>query len=316
MNKRKVGLEEIRFGIFTDKKLEREYFNHEIGKSMKYIRPMLLVLGVLYLLFLLPDYYLIKNPVTYKMIVINRLTLLALVVILYRKLGYMKDYQAYSRWLTVYEMLFSISFLFIAYQYEAPDFLIQAFGVMLIILGIYIIPSRWLSMVFSSAFVSIGFFSLSLYYMPMVFIRGLLFGMTLQLAVGPVFFAVLHKSMRESIGEAFKMVLGVAVTDAFYIFISFTGIGALLKIELLKRFILIGGAGILIFFGVLYFKNAGKNRAEVENMDEVDFRPGKRSNSFLACCLNSFRYIPLTVMLLIQIITEDTALKRAAQYVS
>jgi threonine/homoserine/homoserine lactone efflux protein len=89
---------------------------------------------------------------------------------------------------------------------------------------------------------------------------GFLFGLTLQLAIGPVFLAVLHKAVREGFWESLKMIIGVALTDAFYITVSFTGVGRLLRVPLLRTVIHHAGAGVLIFFGCLYLLNAGKSR--------------------------------------------------------
>ncbi|MEW9122944.1 MAG: LysE family transporter [Thermotaleaceae bacterium] len=93
----------------------------------------------------------------------------------------------------------------------------------------------------------------------MIFVQGLLLGLTLQLSVGPVFFAVLHKSINQGFLEAFKMTIAVTLVDAFYICISFTTISALLKIQFFHRLMNIGGMAILIYFGWTYIKNANKN---------------------------------------------------------
>lgn len=99
----------------------------------------------------------------------------------------------------------------------------------------------------------------------MPFLKGFLLGMALQLSVGPVFFALLHKSLREGFREAFKMTLGVALVDAFYIALSFTAVSGLLAqgshFNIVLRW---GGAAILIFFGWGYFKRAGESKAPLK----------------------------------------------------
>ena len=95
---------------------------------------------------------------------------------------------------------------------------------------------------------------------PLSFLQGLLFGLTLQLAVGPVFFAVLHQAITEGFSEAVKMVIGVALVDAFYIGVSFSGVGALLNIWFLKKVIFGGGAFVLVFLGARYFKKKEPQR--------------------------------------------------------
>lgn len=92
----------------------------------------------------------------------------------------------------------------------------------------------------------------------MNFIYGFAFGMLLQISVGPVFFAVFHKSINEGFSEALKMILGVTLVDAFYILISFTTISELLKIHYLNVVIRFSGTILLILFGVNYIKRANK----------------------------------------------------------
>lgn len=103
----------------------------------------------------------------------------------------------------------------------------------------------------------------------MIFFQGLLLGLTLQISVGPVFFAVLHKSMNEGFLEALKMTYAVALVDTFYICISFTMISALLKISYLHKIISAAGMVILIYFGLTYIINAKKksNMAESKSKD-------------------------------------------------
>lgn len=82
--------------------------------------------------------------------------------------------------------------------------------------------------------------------------------MTLQISVGPIFFAVLHKSITESRKEALIMTMGVALVDAFYIALSFTGVALLLNYPLAQNIFLLLGSAVLIYFGVGYWSKAGK----------------------------------------------------------
>ena len=101
-----------------------------------------------------------------------------------------------------------------------------------------------------------------------MYLNGLLLGMTLQLSLGPVFFAVLHKALTEGSREAAKMTLGAALIDAFYIGLSFTGIAFLLQLKYLQGAVLIFGAFILIIFGLRYIKKALKGIYEVNNEEK------------------------------------------------
>lgn len=90
----------------------------------------------------------------------------------------------------------------------------------------------------------------------MTYINGFLLGMTLQLSLGPVFFAVTHKAVTEGGKEDFKMSLGAAIIDSFYIALSFTGIVLLLQIRFMQSLLLAAGSIILFIFGMRYILKA------------------------------------------------------------
>lgn len=111
--------------------------------------------------------------------------------------------------------------------------------------------------------------------------------MTLQLSLGPVFFAVLHKAVTENSREAFKMSLGAAVIDSFYIGLSFTGVALLLQILVAQSIVLGLGALVLIIFGIRYLRKAYQRfkkpsepgQVKIENIhDSID---GVKASSFL-----------------------------------
>lgn len=147
----------------SDPDLEREFFRHYIENSMKFLRPMVLFLGVFNMLFIIPDYYLVQNE-RILFILGARAVFLLLVVFLYLGLGRIKDYKKLAFVITFYEILAILTFLYIFNQYESPNFLIQAFGVMVIIICVFMIPNRWINMVFASVLVSVGFVGMSTYY--------------------------------------------------------------------------------------------------------------------------------------------------------
>ncbi len=92
----------------------------------------------------------------------------------------------------------------------------------------------------------------------MEYFKGLLLGMTLQLSLGPVFFAVLHKAITKNSGEALKMSFGAAAIDALYIGLSFTGVALLLQIIVAQSIVLGLGAMVLMVFGLRYLRKANQ----------------------------------------------------------
>lgn len=156
------------WGEFKDKEREKKYFQEEIVQSLSYIKPLVLILGSLYFLFIIPDYFLIRNPFTFRLILANRVLLFGFVLVLYHKLPKLVDDNTYCYWITLYKFLFSCSFLIIYALYESPSFLIQSWGVILIMLAVYLIPNRWIYTVSVSIVLYWGFFLLSIFVIPVI----------------------------------------------------------------------------------------------------------------------------------------------------
>lgn len=98
------------------------------------------------------------------------------------------------------------------------------------------------------------------------FLEGLAFGLILQISVGPVCIAVLHKGLTQGFLHAFSMVWGVALADAFYIVLSIVGVSALLQIGPARTLIGVLGALLLVYFGIRYLR-APASTARVEHSD-------------------------------------------------
>ncbi len=84
------------------------------------------------------------------------------------------------------------------------------------------------------------------------FVEGLGFGLILQISVGPVCIAVLHKGIEQGFRHALAMAWGAASVDALYIFLSMAGVSALLQLESARIAIGLGGALLLVAFGLRY----------------------------------------------------------------
>jgi len=84
-----------------------------------------------------------------------------------------------------------------------------------------------------------------------IIIKGLLTGLFLQLAVGPIFFYIINLVTQRSFLDGLAAVLAVTLVDCFYITLSILGIGALLKQKKSETILGIISSIILIVFGGL-----------------------------------------------------------------
>ncbi len=97
--------------------------------------------------------------------------------------------------------------------------------------------------------------------------QGLGFGLILQVSVGPVCIAVLHKGLTQGFSHAFSMVWGVVLADAFYILLSLVGISAILQIGPARNAVGLAGALLLFYFGLRYLRTP-VHAVQVERQDE------------------------------------------------
>jgi threonine/homoserine/homoserine lactone efflux protein len=98
-------------------------------------------------------------------------------------------------------------------------------------------------------------------------LAGLAFGLILQVSVGPVCFAVLHRGLTQGFVQAWAMVWGVALVDSLYIALSVAGVSALLQLGPARAATGIGGALLLVYFGVRYLRAPGALAPEARATD-------------------------------------------------
>ena len=158
----------LRYGEFVDKALEKDFFNNEIGGAIKYIQPIGFALGILFMLFIIPDYFLISNRNTFIIILTIRIAVLLIVLVSFLFMSRIKDYRYYAMLVTALEIVVSLSFEAIYYFYESPDFLIQAMGVIIILIGIFIAPNKWINMQIAAITVSLVFIIVSFFFIKQI----------------------------------------------------------------------------------------------------------------------------------------------------
>lgn len=88
-----------------------------------------------------------------------------------------------------------------------------------------------------------------------VFKNGLMTGMILQLAIGPVFFYIINLTLQKSFLDGLIAVIAVNIVDYIYIGLSIIGIGKLLEKKKVNKIFGIISSVILVVFGVVIIKN-------------------------------------------------------------
>lgn len=86
--------------------------------------------------------------------------------------------------------------------------------------------------------------------------NGLVTGLILQLAIGPVFFFIANLTIQKTIFDGLAGVLAVTVVDYLYITLSVFGIGKLLENKKIKKTFGILSSFVLAIFGIIMIKNS------------------------------------------------------------
>lgn len=92
-----------------------------------------------------------------------------------------------------------------------------------------------------------------------VFKNGLITGMILQLAIGPVFFFIVNLALQKTVYDGFAGVIGVTLADYVYIILAIFGIGTLLEHKRVKKIFGIISSIVLMLFGILMIKGTIAN---------------------------------------------------------
>lgn len=162
------------FGELSDSITEEEFSQQFYKKVVNYIKLMVLSLGILNTLFLIPDCWIVQNHNSLLYIISGRILFVLLIFLLYFSMDYISTFRMFSYIMTVYEVVCILLFMFILIKYDSPDYLIQSYGVMVIILGIFLVPNRWIYKIMVSLFIIIGFNVLSVKYIDSIRLKELL----------------------------------------------------------------------------------------------------------------------------------------------
>lgn len=149
-------------GEFRNRELERKFFTEEINESRKYLKPVILSLGLLNTLFMIPDYFLIGHTGSLNAIGAVRVVFMLIIILLFMRISHISNAYRVSACISACELYGFFTFLLVMWQYHSPNFLIQVLGIIIIILAVFFVPNRLIYMIAVSVLGSISFFSVAL----------------------------------------------------------------------------------------------------------------------------------------------------------
>lgn len=202
-------------GEFSDRDIENEYISLYMLSSVNYLRILSIVLGLLNSFFLIPDYFLNNGNTSFYYILAGRAVFIIIIIIFSFAIKRMKKHHDLIIWVTICEALAVILFLFVYYEYESPDFLIQAFGAIVIVIAFFIVPNKWVNTALVSLILITGFFIVSVLNYEISELSEFAAGIIYLIIL---FIASLYISLRNNINERIQYVnqkelIRLSVTD-------------------------------------------------------------------------------------------------------
>jgi threonine/homoserine/homoserine lactone efflux protein len=102
-----------------------------------------------------------------------------------------------------------------------------------------------------------------------IFGNGLMTGLFLQFAIGPVFFYIVNLTLQRSIYDGLVAVLAVTLVDYFYITLSIVGVGKLLEKKEINKVFGIVSSLVLVAFGVWIIYGISNSVASTTRINSI-----------------------------------------------
>lgn len=125
-----------------------------------------------------------------------------------------------------------------------------------------------------------------------VIIGGFLTGMVLQVAIGPVFFYLVHLTLQGSLADGLMGVAAATAADYIFICLAIAGVGRWLQSDRNRKMLGFGGAIVLVTFGTVMVWNAVNSQAALDVARVADTRLLFSFTSTFALTISS----PLTIV--------------------
>lgn len=123
-------------GMYLDKVLEQQFQESYLNRYRNHLRNIALIIGILFFSFLISDFVLNKTSPAIIILFLCRFTFLVMSLLFYFKPDYFLKSYPFMK-ITIYKLLAIILFFIIVLNYENPNFILQAFAINVIILGVF-----------------------------------------------------------------------------------------------------------------------------------------------------------------------------------
>src|SRR5688572_6536762 len=97
-----------------------------------------------------------------------------------------------------------------------------------------------------------------------IILNGIVYGIVLAFLIGPVFFTILQTSIERGFWCGVFVAIGVSVSDAVYILVSYLGLIQFMEAENFQHYLAYGGGFILLLFGLYYLLIKSRKLSQID----------------------------------------------------
>ncbi|MEP0367128.1 MAG: LysE family transporter [Cyclobacteriaceae bacterium] len=102
------------------------------------------------------------------------------------------------------------------------------------------------------------------------YINGLLFGLIFVLSFGPGFFSLVQTSVQRGFVKAIFLAIGISLSDLVYVSLALMGVASFLQNDDVRLWLAIGGAGVLIAYGIYSWYKKPRIYPETQATSQID----------------------------------------------
>lgn len=144
--------------VFKNKDFENEYFESIMKRDEKYLKILIIVIGVAYSLFLIPEWIFLDMKGAFNNLVLIRIFTIIIIACLYFMIKGSESSKKICLLISLLEIILIGSYFFTIAQYTTIEYFMKVIDMIVMISVVFIIPNKFIYKFIVSMVCNIGFF--------------------------------------------------------------------------------------------------------------------------------------------------------------
>lgn len=190
---------------FKNKKIENEYFDKMMKKDTRYLKPLILLIAVVYTLFMIPEYLFLSNESNYFHLIAIRVLTLIVIGCLYYMVKKSHDSKKISLLVSIIEIILVGSYFVLVSQYNPVEFFLKVMDLIILSSVIFILPNKFNNKIIVALILYMSFFIMARYKFPGVesqhFLAGMVYSFIMILVITITYYKINYSDRKNYIHE-------------------------------------------------------------------------------------------------------------------